>query len=355
MPPAIPARLAASPVQPAVTPQLAGLPALAPVDWTAAGLAAPAPVDTPTALPQADVVLISWATSEWAATHHVFCASSESMSHGQAGAAHFSGWEKDAADLIAGPPDWTFWGEFQLVDVNGTRVLLYKSNTHLDWPGADALTTLIQRLAAAVRPKLIVSTGTAGGATSTDHVGTVVIVRAAALYDAGRPASEWTIYTSAWQPATTALDRSSFRDLLMPIPITSAALNTLVGQFDQQEHAGLTLEQLDPLSLNRPDPVPAIRNHTGDGTPLLTASTFLVGLTDNTYAAYGCIEMDDAIIAAECQKADVQYGSVRNLSDPAQPAELSAGQAGAWGSAIYRGYGLYTSFNGALAAAAVLA
>ena len=45
---------------------------------------------------------------------------------------------------------------------------------------------------------------------------------------------------------------------------------------------------------------------------------------------------------------------MRNISDPVQNAALKAG-GNNWGGAIYDVYGFYTSYNGALAAWAMLA
>lgn len=348
-----PARLLAADSHP-FTPQLQHLPGLAPIDWHGAGFTAPQPLETPTKLPQADVVVIMWADAEWAATHHVFCASGELMSHGAADHGAFPGWQKDSAGLIAGPTDWTYWGDFHLVQVGDTRVLLYKSNTHLDHPGEPALTALTQRLASIVKPTLILSTGTAGGADATDHLGTVAIVNSATRYQHGVSPADWATYKSAWQPPAAPLNQASFAELLMAIPVSSAALSELASRFDEHGDTNYTLEQLDPLGLNVPTQVPVIRNLSGGSSSLLTASTFLVGTTDDRFSAYACIEMDDAVIAAECQKSGVHYGSVRNLSDPAQNPALPARAEGDWGSTIYRAYGFYTSFNGAMAAWAAI-
>lgn len=329
---------------------MSGLPGLAPVDWTAAGLTAPAPLETPANLTDvdADSVVIAWADVEWAATHHVFCASDQEMPHGDAASGSFPGWVQDKADGAAS----SYWGWFRLVQVDGARVLLYKSNVHYADQGPQRLTALIQRLTSLPStPGLIVSTGTAGGANREDHVGTVVIVDTATLYDASTPAGDWPRYGSSWRPDPTRL--AVIAPLLVRIPITQAALSQLAEQFDAHEHATYTLSQLDPLGLNEPDPVPAVHDLTGSSNSLLTAGSFLVGTTDDAFAAYGCIEMDDAIVAAECEATHVLYGSIRNLSDPAQPVDLGT-KGGSWGSAVYQVYGFYTSFNGALVARAAI-
>jgi nucleoside phosphorylase len=93
---------------------------------------------------------------------------------------------------------------------------------------------------------------------------------------------------------------------------------------------------------------------TTAGTPLITADSFVVGTSDGKYDHFACIEMDDAIIAEACQGSGTQFGFVRNISDPVQNVALPVKDQGNWGSAIYDSYGLYTSYNGALAAWAML-
>jgi hypothetical protein len=78
------------------------------------------------------------------------------------------------------------------------------------------------------------------------------------------------------------------------------------------------------------------------------------GDTSGTYSLYACIEMDDAVIAQACKTAGTAFGFVRNISDPVQNAALPPKAQGNWGSAIYDAYGFYTSYNGALAAWAML-
>jgi hypothetical protein len=64
--------------------------------------------------------------------------------------------------------------------------------------------------------------------------------------------------------------------------------------------------------------------------------------------------MDDAVIGEACAASRTAYGFVRNLSDPVQNSALPAKTQGDWGSAIYDAYGFYTSYNGAVAAWAML-
>ena len=55
-----------------------------------------------------------------------------------------------------------------MVHIGAEPVLLCKSNTHLDWPGAPYLEAMIDLLVKDVQPRLILSIGTAGGAKPQD-------------------------------------------------------------------------------------------------------------------------------------------------------------------------------------------
>merc|ERR1711960_35502 len=117
-----------------------GLPTLPAIDWGSIGATAPTVLPASgDALPEADVVVITWAEAEWAALQHVFVSSGEAMTHDQSKADHeWTQWTRYDKDM---PPysghdaeSWTYWGLYCLVQMGSTRVLLFKSNTHLDWP-----------------------------------------------------------------------------------------------------------------------------------------------------------------------------------------------------------------------------
>ncbi len=167
----------------------------------------------------------------------------------------------------------------------------------------------------------------------------------------------WPTYSNSWAANWTVLDNAGFGKLLFPVPTTQADLQSLCDQLNQYYgyQPPYTLDQLNPTDLNMGDPSPAIDNTTGGSTSLLTTSSFVVGTTAGTFEQYAVIEMDDAVIGKVCQENNVPFGFIRNVSDPVQNADLASSVQGNWGSAVYDAYGLYTSYNGALAAWAVLA
>lgn len=337
-------------------PSVEGGPPLPPIDYARVGKTAPALLSTSSsALPRASAVVISWADAEWAALQHVFCTGEQAMPYSARTHGSWPGWQRDANDLApGGPSSWTYWGEYRLVAIGGSPVLLFKSNTHLDWPGASFLEALVNRLASQVQPSVILSVGTAGGAKPQDHVGTVRAVSAGTLFESGQPAGDWPTYANGWDGDGGVLADPAFADLLFPPPTTQAALQTLADQFNQHFESDFSLAQLDPNGLNLADPAPQIDDQTGGAVSLLTTSTFVVGTTAGTYDAFAAIEMDDAVIGKACAAANIAFGFVRNISDPVQNADLPSQVQGRWGSAVYDAYGFYTSYNGALAAWALL-
>jgi hypothetical protein len=339
------------------SPAIAKGPPLPAVNYGLVGKTAPGLPPTPSGgLPKVSAVVITWAEAEWAALQHVFCAGGSPMPYSARSRGAWPGWQKYVKNLPSGgPSSWTFWGYCRLAQVGGNTVLLFKSNTHLDWPGAPYLEALVKQLVADVRPDLILSIGTAGGAKPQDHIGTVRAVSAGTLYCAGQPPASWPDYRNGWKASGGVLGNPQFRQLLFPAPTRIGDLQKLCAQFNQHYGTNYTLAQLDPDGLSLSDSSPQIDDQTGVGVSLLTASTFLVGTTAGAYQDFTSIEMNDAVIAEACAASGTAFGFVRNVSDPVQSATLPPRVQGDWGSAVYDAYGLYTSYNGALAAWAMLA
>jgi nucleoside phosphorylase len=335
-------------------PNITHTPALPPVNWGAVGAQAPILLSTPAdTLPEAAVVVLVWTEAEWASLEHVFCSSAAAMPYANRNTGSWSGWQTYSEDVpaVAG---WTFWGEYRLVQIGTSNVLLFKSNTHLDFPGESYLQQLISRLIATAKPQLILSTGTAGGARPTDHIGTVNVVRAGTLYESGQPQASWPEYTSPWTANWSLLSTAGFGELLFPVPTVAADLASLCSQFNTVYKSDYPLSTLNVGGLDMADPSPLINDMTAGHTSLLTADSFVVGTSSGNLGAFACVEMDDAVIAETCVAANVAFGSVRNISDPVQNASLPPAFQAHWGQTVYDAYGFYTSYNGAVAAWAIL-
>lgn len=303
---------------------IANTPPLPVVDYAAVGQSAPVLLTTQAGtLPKASAVVITWAEAEWAAMQQVFCSGGTTMPYSDRSRSDWSGWQTYAQNLPKGAPSgWSEWGSYRLVEVAGKPVLLFKSNTHLDYPGASFLETLIKLLIADVEPALILSIGTAGGAKPTDHIGTVRAVSAGTLYETGQPAASWPDYRNGWTASDALLGNASLSQLLFPIPATSDDLQTLAASLNKESKTSYTLAELDPDGLNLGNAVPQIDNQTGGGASLLTTPTFVVGTTAGDFEPYSAIEMDDAVIGEVCAAGGIAFGFIRNVSDPAQNAAL---------------------------------
>lgn len=340
-------------------PTIENTPPLPVINWSLIGQQAPVLLDTPSGdMPEADVVIITWAGAEWAAMQHVFCSSNTAMPYSDRSTSYWDGWQKYNKDMPPYPgssgEDWDYWGYYRLVQIQGKKVLLFKSNTHLDWPGQQYLEDLIDRFIDYVKPQLIISTGTAGGARPEDNEGTVNVVQSGTLYVENEPPSDWPVYANEWTADWSIINQQNFSKLLFPIPTTESDLESLCKQFNQSYGTNYTLSQLNADNLDMGDPSPQLNDLTPQGTSLLTTDTFVVATTSGDYADFACVEMDDAIIGKVCASKNTAFGFVRNISDPIQNAELPSEVQGNWGSVIYDAYGFYTSYNSALAAWAVV-
>lgn len=333
---------------------ISNTPDLPVIDWNSIQAEAPKLVDSqPNYLEKADAVVITYAESEWAALEQVFCQSGTAMPYSARSTSYWDGWHEFKQDLpsVSG---WTYWFYYRLVEIRGKKVYIIKSNTHLDFPGESELETMIQLIINYVKPELLLSIGTAGGAMVSDHIGTVNITNAGTLYEASKSSGEWPKYANSWRAKMDTINSSSFSDLLFAIPTTEADLNTLLDAFNQQFGTDYPLSRVNPDGIDMGQSPPVIQDFTPTKTPLLTTSTFVVATSAGNYGSYVCMEMDDAVIGRVCNNNNTAFGFVRNISDPVQAADLTFAEQKDWGRAIFQTYGMYTSFNGALAAWALL-
>jgi nucleoside phosphorylase len=334
-------------------PTIQNKPPLPVINFGQLGKAAPGVPTNSGGLPTADTIVMCWAECEWAALQHVFVSGSQPMAYSEANNSSWPGWSKLSTPNVPHGVAGGYWGYYCLVTLGQKDVLLFKSNVHLDETnGQSNLEQLVQLFANNVKPSLILSTGTAGGARTGDSIGTVNVVDAGTLLEKGTPAT-WPTYGNAWVPTWELVQAASFTQQLMAVPTTQADLQSLAQQFNSRYGKNYALGVLDPNNLCAGTPVPAVNNLT-PGTSLLTATSFAVANTSGNYAKFACVEMDDAVIGEACKQAGIAFGFVRNISDPVQNAELPPSDQGHWGELVYQAYGFYTSYVGALVAWAIL-
>lgn len=362
-------------------PDVRRTPPLPAVNWAAVGQTAPVHIaigarkpEDP--LPHADVVILTWTSAEWFALDHVFFNSNKAGDPGDR--EWMKAWHpyNRGASAFATAAVTDLWGSFQLVEIADRsgrpwRVLVFKSNAHLAHPPWIAgLTAMLRCILEDTQPDRIYSIGTAGGARQDQHLGDAVVTNAA-LLDLLDPqntldADNGNMYRCpTWFPATSLIKAVEGSLLYrMNEVVTLDALNDLFATLKTKHPndpglAELTLDDLLNDAL-RPDHLGTPKVQVLRDTPLLTADFYFVA-TGNSSDAYAFVEMDDAVIAREANRAGVRFACVRNISDPVMRERTNKGtlisQAvlGDWSGLIYSSFSLQTSYNGALAAWATIA
>jgi len=325
-------------------------------------------------LPKGDVLLLTWTSAEWSALDQVFINSSSTRT--QQSRDWQRSWHlyaRQAPTQLSDPAAAPLWGYFQVADVtSGTggtaRVVLLKCDTHLAHPPWFAgLQEMIQLALADVQPRIVYSIGTAGGSRDTLRLGDVVITNSAHIElhnpaNAGAPINAKTVTCSGAFPSQSlAGDVSAQLFYELSNVVSFPNLEFMLQQLRQQVPAAANLQladlvnaPLNPASLRQLGVVPAA------GEPLLTTDYYYIA-TGGDASQWSALEMDDAVIGYVAGESGVDFAFVRNISDPLVPTATQAGAAipdearDQWSSLIYQQYGLYTSYNGALATWAAIA
>jgi nucleoside phosphorylase len=324
----------------------------------------PAPDDP---LPRADAVVITWTVDELAGLSKVFVPGFADTKYWIKYARNFSQYEPHIRSTAPAAHSQRL-GSYQLATVGGLKVLLFKSELHLNQDGksqGDGLSTLpvkdlFLQIIDEVQPAHVLTVGTAGSVFDAFGLGDAVITRSAKFrlqqefknepYNGHKYKSEWT-YSTRWLSTGEQL-MSQFRPQLAVPPF---ALPT-----DQVPLPG------GPIAM--PEPTPKIRieqdaRDMPEFHPILTTDYFEYGTTVNRLDHEGAaVEMGDAALGLACSELQhpPHWLVVRNMSDPVINGELPAKQfhlneQTTWAVAYYTAYGEWTSATGALAAWAVLA
>lgn len=337
-------------------------PPLPRIDWASIGEKASVIVpgrgmgDDP--LPPADVVVLTWTNAEWAALAHVFGPGDREMPYRyyddegwQKGWAFYRrGFSEVASGLPSGAPSLAngAWGRYCLARFEdaGVTALLFKSDMHITTDGpAIPLQELVARIIGESAPKLILTIGTAGGARVQDVLG-AVNVTSAARFDLSDEFASLPFNHKTFRSAWVAPDPGAVRPLLMEPPVTLDRLEQLAAKLP-----GYRLKQLMNGTIEPGRLEPKVNRLDA---PVLTSNGYDVANTDGNYDRYAALEMDDAVVAMVANGHGTDFGIARNISDPVQNADLPDDVQAAWGQAIYEEYGLYSSFNGALVASAII-
>lgn len=350
------------------------------INWESIGQSAPEKIpigqrSDSDPLPYADYVIITWTSAEWKALDHVFLNSTSPSTDSYSWRYDWHQYSADASDYTADAKSGQLWGQFQLVQITDQskrpwRVLLFKSNSHLAHsPWIDGLSAMMRCIIRDTKAGVIYTIGTAGGARLNQSLGDAVVTNSAVIQlqrpeNAKDPSNGNSFRCPTWYPGTSLLQTTE-ENLLFKLSevANDQSLLSLFAQL-KAKHPGdpkveaLQLEDLLNEGLNPNLNNPKIQSLKD--VPLLTTDFYYIANGDSA-DAFAFLEMDDAIIARECNALGVRFACIRNISDPIVPYQTKAGVTisdgvrGDWSGLVYTNFGLYTSFNGALATWATIA
>lgn len=289
------------------------------------------------AAPQADVLVVTWTVAEARALADV-------LSPGVASTAwqvYAHNWSVIGPTIRKGAPaqESQRLAVMQTVVVGGVKVLLVKSELHMSQDGTELpVLALWKQLIQEVQPRLVLTTGTAGGIGSTIQLGDVVVSKVVQFdckHDFKNAPFAQASYTSTQQ------------------------IDTRMQGF--LAYAVASLMPANAVDLPAGDLKPTVLLHRD----VLTTDFFAFDDAEDAYGlrAYNslaaAVEMGDAVLGLACTQIGPSAPSwlaVRNASDPQiadHPGDLAA--QGNEAAHIYLEYGYWTTVCSALACWAIIA
>ncbi len=287
-------------------------------------------------LPSADVLVVTWTAAEGEALADVLTPGMPSTSWKPY--SHL--WSSYVPQLTERSParDAGCMGYVAQVRIGDVEVLAVKSELHLATDGISApIVALWQQMVTEVRPKMVITTGTAGGIGATTQLGDVFVV------------------TNAKFNCTKEFKDKPWAQELFTGPTMQGGGHAASFEALVAPNAG----RLSPVA-SRP-PILTFGGATG-GVETVDYFAFA-----NTTDSFGIVrdypdapteEMDDATLplALEDLSDPLPWCSIRNASDP--QVSSSIGRLGAqahWANEIYERYGYWTTIGSAVATWAVIA
>jgi hypothetical protein len=312
--------------------------ALAPIPWpdglAPSGTAYSRAADEP--LPSAEVLVVTWTAAEGQALADVLTPGMPSTTWKPY--AHL--WSTYVPQLTERSParEAGCMGYVAQVKIGDVDVLAVKSELHLATDGTTApIVALWQQMVTEVRPKLVITTGTAGGIGTATELGDVFVVNNAKFNCTkefqGKPWAQ-ELFTGPVIPGGG--HATSFEALVAP---NAGRLSAEASRPPMLTFGGATggVETVDYFGFaNTTDSFGIVRDYPDARTE----------------------EMDDATLPLALQEISdpPQWCSIRNASDPQVPSSLGGLPAQEhWANEIYERYGYWTTFGSAIATWAVIA
>jgi Phosphorylase superfamily len=288
-------------------------------------------------LPRADVLLVTWTVDEGHALSRVLTPGKDSRNDYLSYTHNFATLAKKmrrACPAIEAGRLGAYW----TTSIGGKSVVVFKSDSHMSQdgpllPNIDLWRQIIHE----VKPRLVITTGTAGGIGADFEVGDVV-VSPVVRFDCTAKFKAKPFANDSY--ASAPVKRSHF-----------AAARTLfkanAAQLPKENSRPPRIFPVAPSALN---------------SSVVTTDFFGFDTSDNHYKLQGLgdvSEMGDAVLglaAAELGKAAPRWLAIRNVSDPQIKADgLTIREQAAIAAQIYKGFGRWSSVCSAIVCWACIA
>jgi Phosphorylase superfamily len=288
-------------------------------------------------LPRADVLVVTWTVDEGHALSRVLTPGKDSRDDYRA---YTHNYAAIARNMRSGCParQAKRLGAYWTTKIGRTSVVVFKSDSHMSQDGPKLPNRDVWRqLITEVEPKLVITTGTAGGIGKQFEVGDVVvspIVRFDCLSKFKKQPFHQAHYaSSAAQRRYLASARALFKANASQLPKDNKRPPKIV--------------RVSPGAL---------------ASCVVTTDFFGFDTSDNHYGLQGLgdvSEMGDAVLGLVCSEMGPKaprWVAVRNVSDPQIAARgMTLKQQAALAAQIYKGFGRWSSVCSAIACWALIA
>jgi hypothetical protein len=318
--------------------------------------------DVHDALPRADVLVITWTAAE-------LLALADTLTPGVNPRTRWYRYERNFENYLpeirGGAPSRLAGrlGSYYPTVIGSKSVLCVKSELHLNQDGVKTgagkatlpVARFIKQMYEEVKPKLVLTVGTAGGTLPNAELGDVMVTRAVKFKCTNEfrnePFNERT-YVSSARIRRTHL--SAARQLMV-----SQASQLVEPDFGPPTDFYDFPSGIIPGHVNKPN-ILIEGNDFKAGLPMLTTDFFEFGTSTNGLENEGCgVEMGDAVfglVGEELGATGPKWLVIRNASDPRINGHLPVGppmplnMQAHWAVWYYEAFGYWTSVNSSIVA-----
>jgi purine-nucleoside phosphorylase len=287
-------------------------------------------------LPRADVLVVTWTVDEGHALSRVLTPGKDSRNDYLAYRHNFAAISKK---MRKGCPalEAKRLGAYWTTTIGSKKVVVFKSDSHMsqdgpDLPNIDVWRQIIQE----VRPKLVITTGTAGGIGKQFEVGDVVV----------SPIVRFDCTSKFKKEPFAHKSYSSMSARTTHFGTAKSLFKVNAGQLPKDNTRMPKIFRVGPKAL---------------GSSVVTTDFFGFDTTNNYYKLQGLgdvSEMGDAVlgmVAFDMGKSAPRWLAIRNVSDPQIKAEGTLRQQAQIAAQIYKGFGRWSTVCSGITCWAIIA